>query len=95
LPRAAGAGSRRARGRRQSPDRGVKFVHYQSLESLQVYALVAQDQYRIETYRRQERRNWLYSAVEGLDARVTLDVIGYELSTAEVYEGVIEPEDRG
>jgi Uma2 family endonuclease len=76
-------------------DRRVKFAHYQSLESLQVYALIAQDQYRIETYRHQERHNWLYSAVEGLDARVTLDVIGCELSAAEVYEGVIEPEERG
>jgi Uma2 family endonuclease len=76
-------------------DRGVKFAHYQSIESLQVYALIAQDKCRIEIYRRQERESWLYSAVEGLDAGVNLDVIGCELSVADVYEGVIEPEDRG
>lgn len=53
-------------------DRGVKFAHYQSIASLQVYALIAQDRYRIESYRRQTHDNWLYSAVEGLglDARI-------------------------
>jgi Uma2 family endonuclease len=73
-------------------DRGVKFAHYQRIASLQVYALIAQDQRRIEIYRRQERDNWLYSAVDGLDAKVSLDVIGCELTAADVYEGVIEPE---
>ena len=76
-------------------DRGVKFAHYQSIESLQVYALIAQDKRRIEIYRRQESDNWLYSAVEGLDAKVSLDAISCELTAADVYEGVIEPEDRG
>jgi Uma2 family endonuclease len=72
-------------------DRGVKFAHYQSIESLQVYALIAQDKRRIEIYRRQESDNWLYSAVDGLDAKVSLDVIGCELTAADVYEGVLEP----
>jgi Uma2 family endonuclease len=76
-------------------DRGVKFAHYQRMASLQVYARIAQDKRRIELYRRQESDNWLYSAIEGLDAEVDLDVIGYELGTSEVYEGVIEPEPRG
>ena len=71
-----------------------KFAHYQSIESLQVYALIAQDKRRIEIYRRQESDNWLYSAVGGLDAKVSLDAIGCELTAADVYEGVIEPEDR-
>lgn len=75
-------------------DRGVKFAHYQRIESLQVYVLIAQDKRRIEIYRRQESDNWLYSALEGLDAKVSLDVIGCELTAADVYEGVIEPEDR-
>ena len=75
-------------------DRGVKFAHYQRIASLQVYALIAQDKGRIEIYQRQENDNWLYSAMEGLDAKVSLDVIGCELTTADVYEGVIEPENQ-
>lgn len=53
---------------------------------MQVYTLRAQDQYRIETYRRQERNNWLYSAVEGLDARVNFDVIKRQLEPEEAKE---------
>lgn len=49
-----------------------------------MYALIAQDQRRIESYRRQERDNCLYSAVEDLDAKVSLDVIGFELTAADV-----------
>jgi Uma2 family endonuclease len=73
-------------------DRGVKFAHYQRIASLQVYTLIAQDQSRIEIYRRQERDDWLYSAIEGLDAKVNLDVIGCELTAADVYDGVIASE---
>jgi len=73
-------------------DRGVKFAHYQRMASLQVYALIAQDQCRIEIYRRQERDDWLYSAIEGLKAKVNLEVSGCELTAADVYDGVIASE---
>jgi Uma2 family endonuclease len=35
-------------------DRGSKFDHYRSLESLQTYVLVAQDRWQIELYQRQD-----------------------------------------
>ena len=75
-------------------DRGIKFAHYQRIASLQVYILIAQDRRRIEIYRRQESDNWLYAAAEGADARVDLDVIGCNLTAAEVYEGVLEAQEQ-
>lgn len=75
-------------------DRGAKFAHYQSIESLQEYILVAQDKPRIEIFRRQENGNWLYSVAETPEATVSLDVINCELALADVYNGVSEAEDR-
>lgn len=75
-------------------DRGAKFAHYQSIESLQEYVLVAQDKPRIEIFRRQENGVWLYSVAENPEATVSLDAINCELVLAEVYEGVSEAEDE-
>lgn len=76
-------------------DRGIKFTHYRSIEALQLFILVAQDKPQIEIFRRQESGDWLLSVVEGLEARVSLDVVGCELTLADVYERVIEAEARG
>lgn len=69
-------------------DRGAKFAHYQSIEALQAYVLVAQDQLRIEVFLRREHGNWLYSVADIPEATVRLDSIDSELILAEVYEGV-------
>jgi Uma2 family endonuclease len=69
-------------------DRGAKFAHYQTIDSLQEYVLVAQDTPRIEIYRRQASGDWLYSVAETPEATVRLDVIDCELALAAVYEGV-------
>lgn len=77
-------------------DRGEKFAHYRALESLSDYLLVAQDKPRIEHYQRQTDGRWLYSATDGLDARVEIPTIGCVLHLAEVYERVdfAEPESE-
>jgi Uma2 family endonuclease len=69
-------------------DRGGKFAHYRALESLTDYLLVAQDQPRIEHFRRQTDGQWLYSVADGLDAQVEIATIGCVLHLAEVYERV-------
>ena len=69
-------------------DRGAKFAHYQTIASLHEYVLVAQDQPRIEIFRRQEHGDWLYSVAETPEATVRLEVINCELTLADVYEGV-------
>ena len=69
-------------------DRGKKFEHYRSVESLVEYLLVAQDEPRIEQYLRQPAGRWLYAAVAGLDSVISLPTIQCELSLAEVYDRV-------
>ncbi len=69
-------------------DRGAKFAHYQSIESLQAYVLVAQDRPRIEIFTRRESGDWLYSVADLPNAAVRLDTIDCELILSDVYEGV-------
>jgi Uma2 family endonuclease len=71
-------------------DRGIKFAHYRSIDAMQIYILIAQDKPQVEIFRRQGKRDWLLSVVEGLDPRVSLETIGCELALAEVYERVLE-----
>lgn len=69
-------------------DRGKKFEHYRSVESFVEYLLVSQDEPRIEQYLRQPAGRWLFTAVAGLEAALSLPSIQCELSLAEVYDKV-------
>jgi Uma2 family endonuclease len=69
-------------------DRGKKFEHYRSVESFVEYLLVSQDEPRIEQYLRQPAGRWLFTAVAGLEAAISLPSIQCELSLAEVYDKV-------
>jgi Uma2 family endonuclease len=69
-------------------DRGKKFEHYRSVESLAEYVLVAQDASRIEQYLRQPDGRWLFTSVAGLEATISLPSIQCELALAEVYDKV-------
>lgn len=74
-------------------DRGEKFLHYQSLDSLREYVLIAQRKPLIEVFTRQPNGKWQYEATQGLEASVMLESIGCTLSMADVYRDVIfEPE---
>ena len=64
-------------------DRGEKFAHYQRLLSLEEYVLVAQDQPRIEVFRRREK-TWVLTIYE-TGATVKLDSLGIEFSVDAVY----------
>jgi Uma2 family endonuclease len=70
-------------------DRGRKFEHYRSLDSLREYLLVSQEEPKVEQYVRQDdERRWLFSAQTGLAATVTLPSIRCQLALAEIYERV-------
>jgi Uncharacterized protein conserved in cyanobacteria len=74
-------------------DRGEKFEHYQRIESLREYVLVAQDRPVVERYVRQGEF-WLYSLTAGLEASVTFESVGTgsaPLALADIYEGVLPP----
>ncbi len=76
-------------------DRGDKFAHYQTLDSLTDYLLVAQNQPYIEHFQRQADGAWRYSAAQGLEAEIDIPAIECVLRLAEVYERVTFPEHRG
>jgi len=69
-------------------DRGKKFQHYRSIESLQEYVLVSQDEARIEKYFKQGDGFWVLSEAVSLDAKIKLDSIDCELALSEVFDKV-------
>jgi len=72
----------------ESYDRGKKFQHYRSIESLQEYVLVSQDEARIEKYLKQGDGFWGLSEAFDLDAKIKLDSIDCELALGEVFDKV-------
>lgn len=69
-------------------DRGMKFQHYRTIETLQDYLLIAQDRPYIEHYRRQAGGEWLLREAAGLDAALTIESIACRLLLGDVYEKV-------
>lgn len=69
-------------------DRGTKFEHYRTLDSLREYVLVAQDKPRVEHFAHQGDGQWLLTPVSGLDGRFLLPSIQCELTLTEVYDKV-------
>jgi len=65
-------------------DRGRKFHSYQTIDSLQELVFVTQDLYLVEHYRR-DGEHWIYTAVQGRDAHVTLPAVHCELPLADIY----------
>jgi Uma2 family endonuclease len=72
----------------ESYDRGKKFQHYRSIESLQEYVLVAQDEARIEKYVRHGDRFWLLSESVGLDSEIEFSSIECRVALREVYDKI-------
>ena len=74
-------------------DRGWKFSQYRKIESLQEYALVAQNEPHIDIFRRQANGVWTLSEAEGIAAFCQLTSINVSLSLAEVYDKITFTED--
>jgi Uma2 family endonuclease len=72
-------------------DRGDKFAHYRTLDSLTDYVPIAQTKPRIERYTRQPDGRWLLTEVTDLQGAVHLDSIDCTLSLAEIYAKVTFP----
>lgn len=69
-------------------DRGFKFTQYRKLESLQEYALVSQDEPRVEVFRRQPSGEWLLAEYAGMDARCILKSVDCAIALAELYDKI-------
>lgn len=72
-------------------DRGGKFEHYRTLDSLAEYLLVAQDKVHVEHFVRQPDNRWMLSETNNLSDTITLEAIGCTLDLAEVYDKVELP----
>jgi Uma2 family endonuclease len=72
----------------ESYGRGRKFDHYETIESLQHYLLVASDRVHAELFTRQPGGDWLRRSAKRLEDAVELPAIGCRLLLADVYEKV-------
>ncbi len=70
-------------------DRGERFKHYQQVESLIEYVLVAQDSCRVEQYIRQDNRTWLYSEAHNLEDIIKIQSIECQISLRDIYDKVL------
>lgn len=68
-------------------DRTAKFAHYQHLESLREYILIAQDQPHVERYVR-DGEAWRLFMIVGVDASFTIETLGCTLALRDIYDGV-------
>lgn len=69
-------------------DRGAKFRHYRSSESLREYVLIEQDSQRIEHFVRQANDLWLLPDATGPGAALHLPTIDCAIPLSEIYEDV-------
>jgi Uma2 family endonuclease len=67
-------------------DRGKKFEHFRSIESLHEYLLVASDRVHAELYTRQPDGRWLFASADRLEDSLDLESIGCRLALADLYE---------
>ena len=75
-------------------DRGKKFAHYRTVESLAEYLLISQDQPRVEQYVCQPNRDWLLHEATEPDETIHLPSIDCDLKLSDVYASIdlTEPE---
>jgi Uma2 family endonuclease len=69
-------------------DRGRKFEHYQSIESLREYLLVASDRVHADLYTRQPGDRWLLTSARNVEDSLDLQSVGCSLTLASLYDKV-------
>ena len=69
-------------------DRGEKFKHYRSIETLREYLLVASESVDVELRTRQPDGRWILTSADRLEDTLDLQSIGCRLSLADLYEKV-------
>ena len=67
-------------------DRGKKFEHYRSIESLREYLLVASDRVHADLYTRQPDGRWLLTSADRLEDSLDLQSVGCRLALLDLYE---------
>jgi Uma2 family endonuclease len=75
-------------------DRGVKFDHYRTIDSLTTYLLVSEDAPRVEQFIRRTAAEWDYRVVHGTDATLDLPAFNIRLVLKQIFLGVEFPPAR-
>ncbi len=69
-------------------DRGDKFAQYRTLDFLQNYVLVHQNQCHVEHFKKMAKDEWLFTELKGNDAVLKLTSLNVELNLADIYDKV-------
>jgi Uma2 family endonuclease len=69
-------------------DRGDKFQQYRTLESLQHYILISQDDIHIEYFKKVAKYEWLLADINQLDSHLKLTQPDIILNVSDIYERV-------
>jgi Uma2 family endonuclease len=69
-------------------DRGRKFEHYRSIESLREYVLVSSDRMQVDQFTRQTGGQWLLTSASAPEETIALESIDCKFALADLYEKV-------
>jgi Uma2 family endonuclease len=72
-------------------DRGRKFDHYKTVESLREYLLISADRVHADLYTRQSDNRWLLTSASSLEDTLTLESVDALIILAALYEKVELP----
>ncbi len=68
-------------------DRDEKFAAYRTIPNFQEYLLIDQYTAHVEQYTKTESQQWVFSEYNGIESRVALESITFEIFLADLYEG--------
>ncbi len=66
-------------------DRGLKFLYYQGIKSLQEYVLITQNPKRVEVYSMQRNGNWSYHSFNDISDEISLKSVNCQLMLNDLY----------
>ena len=73
----------------ESYDRNQKWRQYQKIKSLKYFLLISQVEYPVEIFSRpNDHTLFFYHSFEYLDAVIHFEVLGFNMSLKEIYEGI-------
>ncbi|MDB9528364.1 Uma2 family endonuclease [Oscillatoria sp. CS-180] len=72
----------------QNYDQGDKFMYYRSLESMREYILIDQTCHHVIQHTKTETGQWLLKDYWSTDEQLVMNAIPFNMSLADLYEGV-------
>jgi Uma2 family endonuclease len=67
-------------------DRGPKFSHYQTIESLRDYLLVSSERVQVDLFTRQADGRWLLTTVTDISESIAIESLVCRLALADIYD---------